>query len=127
MTNISYFINIGLFTSIVNLSWSVIFAHFGEAKLPISLIFSAQGSMTLTKNCSSLISKPHIVSSSYQLESWSQVWFVDDPTVSRISNSMLKENYWSFWLGIGSIDSEYIENVAISGGHRMRRIDEAII
>lgn len=114
MSNIGHIGNTSKVSNKVNLSWCIVLAHLCKAEFPICKILGGvQGLMTHAVLGPSLITKPHIISSSGELESRSNIGVVHDPAICRIYYSMLQEHYWCTLLGIFSFNSENIKDIAI--------------
>jgi len=127
MTNIGDFLSSSLLSNIINLSWGIMLSHLSVRELPVSLIFCWETSMARAVLSSSLVAEPHIVSSSHQLEGWSYFIVVHDPAISRVGDSMLKENYRSSWLDIFTSDPEDIQDITIIGGNWMGFKPKAVL
>lgn len=106
MSNVSDFLVSSMLSYIINLCWSIEVSHFSPAELPVGpVVFWVQSLMTRAILGASLVSKPNIIALIDQLEGWSYVRPMHNPTISRVDNSMLQENSLSTWLRVFGINS----------------------
>lgn len=117
-----------LLFDVVNLSWGVIGSHLSEAELPVGFVVLGEGLVTWGMFSSSLVSKPNIITSVDELESWGDIWVVHDPAVCGVSDTVLQEDDWSIFLGLlARSDSEDVQDVTILSGNWVRLKNEAIL
>lgn len=127
MSNVGDFILSSLFSNVVYLSWSIMISHLSPAELPISFIFFwIKSSMSHTIFDSSLVTKPNIETFSNKSECWRSGIVIHDPAISRISDSMLKEDNFSIVCCLRRSNSKDVEDIPIICGYWVRFIDETI-
>ena len=93
MSNITQILFFCLIQYIIYLSLSIERTQFLKTEIPIFFVnIRISSCMISAKSCSSIISKPNIITMSHHLKSWSYVWVMNDPGCSATQESMLKKN-----------------------------------
>ena len=129
MTNIWNFTDTCEISNVINRRRHILLTHFYEAEFPVFLIsIGVKLDMISSIFGSSMISKPNIIASVNELESWSNVCIVHDPAVCWVSDAMLQEDDWGAFFGfLFWGDSEHVKDVAVLSSNRMRLKTEPIL
>jgi len=123
MANIGHILDTCLTFHKIDLCLDIVFAHFSKREIPKILPFSfvtiwIKTNMLSTVFTASVVSKPDIIAFIGKDKSWSLITMWNNPWVSSVTYTMLKEDNWLGFRPIGIYkfrisDSVNFQNISV--------------